>query len=180
MGGRYPASARGKKVGLTGGRGSSLNLFGGVASIVAAASSAGIHPDLVLEASPHQPHIEQLLDALQHKARVDIDLTFPGSFDIRAWLDTPRPSWVPPRRATINGKDNCPAPAYLALKTRFEAAYNEQKVALLKTLTGSVASKIGSNDRRVEHMALTGAAMTTKDALAIVWSRKKGLESGGK
>jgi len=40
--------------------------------------------------------VEQLLDALELKAREDMDLTFPGSFNIRAFLKSgDRPSWVP-------------------------------------------------------------------------------------
>jgi hypothetical protein len=84
----------GAAVGITSGRGVSLNPLGGSQSIAEAAAAAKITPDELVEAHgavmPATMHdngkklVEELLDALQVRAHNSFDLEFPPSFKIRA------------------------------------------------------------------------------------------------
>ncbi len=117
---------------------------------------------------------EELLDALQIRARNSIDLEFRPSFNIRAWLDSGvRPSWVPPVSVTINGKANIKPPEWVALSERIATAYELAKVDFTRAMTAAAAEKIGPRNRRVEHIVLTSETVTIKDALALVWHRHR-------
>jgi len=168
------ATEEGAAVGITSGRGSSLSFFGGPQSIATAAAEAKITPDELVDThnavfsasmiESLQTLIEELLDALQFRARKDIDLEFPGSFDIRVWLDSgDRPSWVPSHRNE----------GYKALNERIATADEAAKVDFTKAMTAGAAKKIGPRNRRVEHIVLTSETVSTKDALAFVWHRNR-------
>jgi hypothetical protein len=96
----------GAATGITSGRGGSLNALGGPKAIAAAAASAGVTPDEHVEAmnALHaatlvdcgKKLVDELLDAVQVRARDSIDPEFGPNFNIRAWLEADgRPSWVP-------------------------------------------------------------------------------------
>ncbi len=87
-------------------------------------------------------HMENLLDALQLKARKDTDPIFRSNFDIRAWLKNgDRPSWVPQPR-TRSGKVFIPNPDWVALQARIETVYDVEKEIFTRGMTTSKASLI--------------------------------------
>jgi len=171
----------GYTVGLTSGYGLQLNQFGGAAAIAEKARSSGVTPDEALEVvtaakmgdmqDATADLVERLLDALESKARESTDVEFPSSFNIREWAETKdRPSWLPPRQIK-SGSTSVSNPAWVAWKARIKKAYDNAKEIFTQGMTDAEVAKVGSRNRRVEHLALTNPATSTKDALALVWER---------
>jgi len=109
------------------------------------------------------------------KAHEDIDLTFPGNFNIRTWLKESgnRPSWVPVPLVK-EGRKTVPGPEYTALYARIKTAYDIARAVFTKDMTASAVKKVDERHRAVEHMELTSPTVSTKDALAFVWYRNQG------
>ncbi len=178
----------GAAAGITSGRGVSLNVLGGPKAIAAAAASAKVTPDEHVEAmgtvvaatltDRTEKLVDELLDAIQLRARDSIDPEFGPNFNIRAWLEADgRPSWVPVRDVHVGkGTANIRSAEFVALIDRITTAYEVAKEHFTRDMTPAAAKKIGPRNRKVEHIVLT-STVTVKDALARVWHRHRMTEA---
>jgi hypothetical protein len=119
-------------------------------------------------------YADELLDAMQLRARDSTDPEFGPNFNIRAWLSADgRPSWVPIRQSNPGkGKANIRSAEFAALMDRFTGAYEVAKEDFTRDMTAGAAKKVGPRNMKVEHIVYT-SGVTVKDALAHMWHRNR-------
>jgi hypothetical protein len=125
-------------------------------------------------------HIEVLLDALELKARQDSDLGFHSNFDIKKFMRSRAPGLMPEIFEGVGGwrKENEHNPELTAQQARLKARYDIELAAFSHDMTPLQRFRIGPQNRRVEHLALTSPDAPIRDALALVFGR--GKKQGGK
>ena len=65
----------------------------------------------------------------------------------------------------------CSNPEFLALQARIKTTYDIEKVVFTRDMTDTPAARVGTHNKRVEHIALTSLAISTKGVLAFVGHR---------
>ena len=113
-------------------------------------------------------NMQTLVDLARH------DPSLGHAFDIKTFLDTTRPSWVPPYNRRAKGVTRL-HPEYTAMNDRWEAALDaallQHKAAMKGEMTSSEVKKVTTRCRAVELRALQEGGLPVKLLLSIFWHK---------